>query len=39
MLCPIYTVKNAMSILKDGDEALLDGFLGEVKISYYKNSV
>ncbi|MBZ9636425.1 PEP-utilizing enzyme [Clostridium sp. FP1] len=28
----IYNVKNAMSILKDGDEALLDGFVGEVKI-------
>ncbi|MBU3146359.1 PEP/pyruvate-binding domain-containing protein [Clostridium sp. CF012] len=28
----IYNVKNAMSILKDGDEALLDGFVGEVQI-------
>ncbi|MBW9156628.1 hypothetical protein G9F71_019325 [Clostridium sp. FP2] len=28
----IYNVKNAMSILKEGDEALLDGFVGEVKI-------
>lgn len=29
----IYNVKNAMSILNDGDEVLLDGFLGEVNIS------
>ncbi|MCB2296965.1 PEP/pyruvate-binding domain-containing protein [Clostridium tagluense] len=28
----IYNVKNAMSILKDGDEASLDGFVGEVRV-------
>lgn len=28
----LYNVKNAMSILKDGDEIQLDGFAGEVKI-------
>ncbi|MCM1992233.1 PEP/pyruvate-binding domain-containing protein [Oceanirhabdus seepicola] len=28
----IYNVKNAMSILKDGDEVQLNGFVGEVKI-------
>ncbi len=28
----IYNVKNAMSILKAGDEVQLDGFVGEVKI-------
>jgi phosphohistidine swiveling domain-containing protein len=30
----IYNVKNAMSILKDGDEVLLDGFVGEVTKSF-----
>lgn len=28
----IYNVKNAMSILKDGDEVMLDGYAGEVNI-------
>ncbi|MGH4124924.1 MAG: PEP-utilizing enzyme [Clostridium sp.] len=28
----IYNVKNAMSILKDGDEVQVDGFVGEVQI-------
>jgi phosphoenolpyruvate-protein kinase (PTS system EI component) len=29
----IYNVKNPMSILKYGDEVLLDGFVGEVNIN------